>query len=375
MTTAPRKVAIIGTGLMGGSLGLALRAAGIFEKVTGFDIEAETLKKAFDRGAVTEAARSAREAVEEAGTVFIATPIGSIPEVFAEIAPHLARAAIVTDLGSTKMRVVDDITPLVPPHAHFIGGHPIAGAEQEGIEAAEPDLYRACVWILTPTEATDAAAYGALVRLIGRLKGRVLSLDPARHDELVALTSHLPQLLSSTLMGFAAEIAASEGGLPLVGAGGFRDMTRVAASSPDMWVEIVRDNRTAVLEVLTRFESTLRSVGQYVGSGDWESLRRLLAGARDARQALPGKPGVVASDLIELLVPVPDRPGVLAEITTTVGEAGVNIEDINIVHSPEGGRGTVHLEVNGDEPARIASEAIVRRGYKVTRSGEGLGRL
>lgn len=367
MTDRATKVAIIGTGLMGGSLGMALRAAGGFSRIAGFDIDTEILDRAVARGAVTEAAASAGEAVNQAQMVFIATPIGSIPRAFAEIAPHLEPGAVTSDLGSTKAKVVEEITPLVPGGVHFVGGHPIAGAEQEGIEAAEAGLYKGCVWILTPTEATDAAAYGALVRLIGRLEASVLSLEPARHDELVALTSHLPQLLSSTLMGFAAEIAASEGGLPLVGAGGFRDMTRIAASSPQMWVEILRDNRAAVLEVLTRFESALKSVSEHLGSGDWESLGDLLTGARNARNTLRAKPGVAPSNLIELLVVVPDRPGVLAEITTTVGEAGVNIEDIDIVHSPEGGRGTVHLAVAGEDAARIAREVIARKGYKVTR--------
>jgi prephenate dehydrogenase len=194
----------------------------------------------------------------------------------------------------------------------------------------------------------------------------VLSLDPARHDQLLALTSHLPQVLSSTLMGFAADMAESAGGLPIVAAGGFRDMTRIAASSPDLWVDILKENRWAVLDVLRRFEEALRTGRERVEAGDWAGVRDLLAGARQARRSLPARPGA-AFDAVELLIPVPDRPGVLADVTTAVGERGVNIDDIEIVHDPSGGRGRIRLVVSGEEGAQTATEALERRGYEVVR--------
>lgn len=371
MATGTSKAAIIGTGLMGGSLGLALHQARVFDRIIGYDVEKATARRALGRGAIAEIASGAAEAVEGADFVFIATPVEAIPGVFFEMVPVLAPGAVVTDLGSTKSGIIQEIAPKIPADAHFIGGHPIAGAEQEGIDAAEPDLYRGCVWILTPTETTDPEAYGALVRILGLVGARILSLDPSRHDELVALTSHLPQLLSSALMRFAGRIAAEEGGPPLIGAGGFRDMTRIAASSPEMWVEILRTNREAVTAVLRRFEGSLRELREAITTGEWEIVHKALGDARVARRALPGKPGVAASELVELLIPVPDRPGVLAEITTTVGEAGINIEDLRLVHSPEGGRGTIHLEVSGEDAAGRAIEIISLKGYGVQRIDDG----
>jgi len=164
-------------------------------------------------------------------------------------------------------------------------------------------------------------------------------------------------------MGFAADITAAEGGLPLVAAGGFRDMTRIAGSSPDLWLDIVRENRSAVLALLERFQAALGSTAGYIAGEDWAGLRATLAAAREGRARLPEKPGVTPSSLMELAVPVPDRPGVLAEVTTTVGEAGVNIEDLGIVHSPEGGRGTIHLEVSGEAAAMTAVEALEKKGF------------
>lgn len=361
---APDVIGIIGTGLMGGSLGLACRKRGLAKEIRGFDLRPERSQRALERGAVTAISKRPAEAVSGAGLVVIATPVGSIADVFGEIAPHLTKGAVVTDVGSTKARVVSAIAGRDPAR-RFIGGHPIAGAEEEGIDAATDDLYEGCAWILTPTPESDAAAYTNLVRFIGKLGARVLSLDPERHDQLVALTSHLPQLISSTLMRFAAEIAAAEGGLPLVAAGGFRDMTRIAASSPQLWLEILEDNRHAVLEVLSRFESALSEVHGHMEQGRWKEIGEVLENARSARRSLPGKPGLPSADIVELLIPVPDRPGVLAEITTTVGEAGINIEDIDIVHSPEGGRGTIHLAVGGKEDAVEAAKAIERKGYRV----------
>ncbi|HEX2054790.1 MAG TPA: prephenate dehydrogenase [Actinomycetota bacterium] len=357
-------VAIAGLGLMGGSLGLATLERGLAERVVGFDRDPESVKRALERKAVTHGAESLADAVTDADLVVLATPVGTIPSVFWEAVPFLSSGCVVTDVGSTKSGLVEAITPLVPEGVSFIGGHPMAGSEKDGIDAAVADLYEGCLWILTPTHATSSEAYGTLMRFLTGLGARVLSLDPGRHDEALALTSHLPQLLSSTLMGFAADVAASGEGLPLLTAGGFRDMTRIAGSSPDLWVDIVRENQPALAALVRRFQETLGEAADALEHGDWHRLRAMLAEARKARHDLPGKPGLAPSELVEVLVPVPDRPGVLAEVTTTVGEAGVNIEDLEIVHSAEGGRGVIHLTVTGTNNARSAAEALQKKGYE-----------
>ncbi|MDQ4149086.1 MAG: prephenate dehydrogenase [Actinomycetota bacterium] len=358
-------VAVIGVGLMGGSLGMACLKRGVAARVVGFDRDENTLHRALDLGAISEAAPSSRDAAKEADLVVLATPVGAIPAAFAETLPGMPEGAIVTDVGSTKMRVVDEIGRLAPSSVEFIGGHPIAGSERHGIEAASADLYDGCFWILTPTSSTSPSSYRSLMRFLSALGARVLSLDPERHDEALALTSHLPQLLSSTLMTFAAEVATSGEGMPLLTAGGFRDMTRIAGSSEEMWVDIVKQNQNALLEVIRKFQAAFGAAVESVAAGDWEAVKSFLAAGRAARNALPGKAGVAPSELIELRVPVPDRPGVLAEVTTTVGQAGVNIEDLDIVHSPEGGRGVIHLAVRGRENARAAAEAMARKSFRV----------
>ncbi len=357
-------LAIVGLGLMGGSLGLAALERGLAERVVGFDLDPATVKRALELGAITHGASTLRSAVAEADLVVLATPVGSIGDVFAEAADSMRAGCVVTDVGSTKAGVVEAVTRRAPESVNFIGGHPMAGSEKEGIDAAFPGLYDGCLWILTPNEATSHEAYGTLMRFLTALGARVLSLDPARHDEALALTSHLPQLLSSTLMGFASDVAKTGEGLPLLTAGGFRDMTRIAGSSPDLWVGIVQENQPALAALLRRFLETLTEAADALENRDWYRLRAMLAEAQRARHDLPGKPGLQPYDLAEVLIPVPDRPGVLAEVTTTVGEAGVNIEDLNILHSAEGGRGVIHLAVNGTDNARLAAEALQKKGYE-----------
>ena len=361
LDTPLQRIAIIGTGLMGGSIGLAVRRAGLSRSISGFDLEPGHSKRALERNSLTEVADSMEQAVRDAQLVVIATPVDSVPDTYASFRDFIGPGAVVTDIGSSKSRIVAEISKHIPEGTHFVGGHPIAGSEQEGIDAASADLFEGSTWILTPTPETDTDTYGALVRFLGGLGAKVLALEPKRHDELVAFTSHLPQVLSSVLMGFAAEISSAEGGLPLVTAGGFKDMTRISASSADLWVGILKENREIVSEVLQRFEGALSDARSLIEGQDWEALRGFLHSARQAHADLPRKPGQDPKAIAELLVPVPDRPGVLAEVTTGIGELGINIEDMNIVHS--GGRGTIHLTLASIDLDR-ATSALRELGYE-----------
>lgn len=359
------KIAIIGTGLIGASFGLACIHRGLGKEVVGFDLSEGRAHEAKQIGAVTKVAADLREAVTGADLIILAAPVGEIPSIFREAVPYFSGGSIVTDVGSVKSRIVKEISAVCPPGISFIGGHPVAGSEQEGLGAASKDLFDGAFWIMTPVEDSDPKSYQRLVRLLGRLGARVISLDPARHDEAVALTSHLPQLISTTLMGFADEISSGKDGVPLFAAGGFRDMTRIAASPAGLWVDIIRDNKEAVQRMTDRFLQALSEASEDLRAERWDHLRASLAAAADARRALPSKPGIKPAEVVELLVPVPDQPGVLAEIATTVGESGVNIEDIDIVHSLEGGRGTIRIVVNGSSAAKKALEAIKARGFAV----------
>lgn len=356
-----QRIAIIGTGMIGGSLGLAINKN---IEVSGYDRDEGCLRQALSIGAISRAADDLRDAVSDADLIVLATPVASIAASFADAAPYLRAGVIVTDVGSTKNQIVKAIDAITPKGVQFIGGHPLAGSERQGIDAASATLFAGAFWILTPTENADAGSYGKLVRFLTDLKAQVLSLDPARHDEALALSSHLPQLLSSTLMAFAAQT--SSAGLPLLAAGGFRDMTRIAGSSPVLWIDIVKQNRHAVLEMMKRFESVFHERLVEISRSDWDALERALSEAKQARDHMASKQGLRDSELVELVIQVPDRPGALAEVTTTLGEARINIEDLDIVHSPEPGRGAIHLLLGNIDAAAKAREALENRNFVVS---------
>lgn len=359
------RIAVIGTGLVGASLGLALGRLPGVAAVVGHDRDPGELKVALERGAVSAAAGDARAAVADADVVVLAVPVSAVRAVAAEIAPALRPGTIVTDVASVKAPVVAALQEEVPAGVHVIGGHPMAGSHEHGAAHASADLFAGATYLLTPTTHTDPDAYGRLHRLVASLGARVLAVSPDHHDTLVAVVSHLPQLAATTLMNLAVDRARDEhAGLLLLAAGGFRDATRVAASNPALWLDIVAENRDAVVAVLDDYRDRLGALRQAVAGGDDAALGQALGAARDARRALPGKESATGQ-LVELVLPIPDRPGVLAEVTTTVGTTGVNIEDFAISHAPEGGRGRLRLAIIGPDAAAVARTALEARGYEV----------
>ena len=361
------KIAILGTGLIGGSLGLALKRLPDVESVIAFDRDRRAAEKAVERGAADRIADSPAEACRDCAIVFVATPVNAISSAVAECLAGLSAGTVLSDVGSTKYRVVAETEASLPSGRHltFIGGHPMAGSEQEGIEAARADLFEGAWWVLTPTDHVEPTAYQLLHRTLSAVGAKVMALEPQRHDELMAVISHIPQLTATTLMNLAAEKGREHGGLLALAAGGFRDVTRVAASNPDLWVEICLENRDAIAAEIEEFAGRLQELNRVLRDGDVEALRRTLLTARDARRALGKKE--VAGDLFELDLQIPDRPGVLAEVTRLIGDQGINIEDIGIQHSVEGGRGSLRISILGDDESTKIQKVLSTHGYITSR--------
>lgn len=338
---------MVGTGLIGASIGLALRARGWH--VTGDDADPEVAAAARDRGAL--------DAVGDdpaAEVTFVATPVGAVAEVAGRA---LANGGVVTDVGSVKAPVVAAVGD-----ARFVGGHPMAGSEQDGVAGADPSLFSGAVWVLTPVAGTDPAAHALVRTVITSLGAEVVELAPEHHDALVAVVSHVPHLTAAALMGIAAERSEDHAALLRLAAGGFRDMTRIAAGHPGIWPDICADNRDAIVEVLTTLESSLATVRRQVTAGDRAGLLAGLERARVARVNLPTR-ATATEELAEVRIPVPDRPGVLAEITTLATELGVNIFDMEIAHSSEGDAGVVILVVEDAVVTNLA-DALSARDYR-----------
>jgi len=359
------RVAVIGTGLVGGSLAAALRGLDAVDEVVGADADPRELTLAESRGLIDRGAPTPAAAVQGADLVVLAVPVSVVGEVAKEVGAVMAPGSLLTDVASVKARLVPLMESAVGPGVTVIGGHPMAGSHEAGAIHATAELFVGATYLLTPTARTDPEAYRRLHGLLTAIGARVLAVDVARHDLLVAVVSHLPQLAATTLMNLAAGRASREHAeLLMLAAGGFRDTTRVAASNPDLWLDICAQNRDAIVEVLDDYGDRLGALRSLVAEGDEDGLRAELAAARAARRSLPGKESVTGA-LVELHLAIPDRPGVIAEVATSIGSVGVNIEDIAIEHAPSGGRGTIRLAIIGFAQAGRARGALESRGYDV----------
>jgi len=349
---AGRRALVVGTGLIGGSLGMALRARGWH--VSGEDADAERVAQALARGAVDAVGHDPTAAV-----AVVATPAGAVPSTARRLLAAGRRDLVVTDVSGVKAQLVAAID-----HPRFVGGHPMAGSEQAGIAGADPDLFTGATWVLTPTPSTDLTAFSALQEIVTSLGADVVALSPSDHDRLVAVVSHVPHLVAATLMNAAADDAEHDGALLRLAAGGFRDMTRVAAGHPDIWPDICAENAEAIVAALDHVLGDLAAMRERIASMDRNGLLDVLERASIARRSLPAR-ATRPDSLAELRVPVPDREGVLSEITTLAGDLGINIYDIEIAHSAEGRRGVLTIVVDATTAPRLRS-AIDGRGYRST---------
>lgn len=345
---AERRATIVGTGLIGGSVGLALSEQGW--RVSGVDTDAECLAAALDLGAI------AGEGWDPGSEItFVATPVRSIPD---GVQAALAQTGgVVTDVGSVKASVVAQVDD-----PRFVGGHPMAGSEQDGIAGASASLFSGSVWVMTPGPSTSDEAFTLARRVAVDLGAEVIALDPARHDGLVAMVSHVPHLTAATLMRLADERATEHAAMLRLAAGGFRDMTRIAAGRPSIWPDICDQNRGAITEVIDQLIAALSEVRSMVGEQRSEELLTVLEQARQARLNLPSR--IVQPETVtEVRVPVSDRSGELARITTLAAELDVSIADLEILHSAEGQQGVVILLVERDLAERFRG-GLIALGYR-----------
>ena len=361
--TSGERIAVLGTGLIGTSIAMAAAATG--SEVRGFDLDDGTLDRAAERSGLVSAP-SLEVAVEGASLVFVCTPVPSVGRVAIE-ALHVAPDAVVTDVASVKSHVLVEVEAAADPAAvrRFVGGHPMGGSERSGPQFASGSVLDGIVWVVTPSPTTDETATACVESFARAVGARPVRIEPARHDRLVAIVSHLPQVASTALMGLAATEEAGEPEILLLAAGGFRDLTRLAASSPHLWSDILLANRAQVAAAIDLYVARLLELRDLVGSERRADVESAFALAKEARLSLGAKPQVRAGVAV-LQVPIPDRPGSLADLTLALSEAGVNIEDIQIVHSPEGGGGTVHLTV-AVEAAGPAETALAERAFQTLR--------
>ena len=350
------RIAVLGVGLIGGSIGLAAHEHVADAEVVGFGRNPDRLRRAVELGAIDSAADSVAAAVEGAELCFACAPVGALEGLVRDALDAAGAGCLVSDVGSTKQQLlaaVDD--------PRFVGGHPIAGAETAGVEHARADLFQGAVWYLTPLPHSEGLLYERLHRFVVALGAHPVAVDPATHDRLVAVFSHLPHVLANVLASQAAGRLADQGeALRHVGPS-FRDMTRVAGANTDIWADIYRANSDAIVEEIRAFRDELGRVEELLASGDvagWNERARA-----DRRSLLEAELG--DEPVHELRLTVPNRPGIVAQVALELGKAGVNIVDLALAPAADMRSGAMTLWIAGDGQAARAGELIGELGFPV----------
>jgi prephenate dehydrogenase len=353
------RLAVVGTGLIGASAGLAASRAG-FGEIVGWDEDPRTLEVADARGAV-RAAPSLADVLRDSDLALVAVPVAGLPSVVREVLSLAPATCTVTDAGSTKTSVCE----AAGGDPRFVGGHPICGAETRGPERASADLFEGATWFLTPLAATDPERYRVAHAFVAALGARPIAIEPGAHDRLVAVSSHLPHALANLLLNQAGA-SRLDGHDPLATAGGsLRDMTRIAGANPRIWVDIFLENRDALRSSLAEHRRRVEQLESALSAGDAGFLARWIGEASGNRRRMLETAYADAGALHRLRVHVPDRPGVLAGIFHALGAERINVSDFDLEHlSPERG-GTLTILVTGEEQATRAASLLEEQGYGV----------
>ncbi len=354
------RMAVIGVGLIGGSVALAARER-LDAFVVGYDASPPALADAVAGSVIDHAAGSVAEAVAGARAVFVAAPVGALPGLVGEVLTAADDDCVVSDVGSTKRAIV-----AAHEDARFVGGHPLAGAETAGVQHARADLFEGATWYLTPGASTSGVLYERLHRLLYGLGARPTAIDPETHDRMLAAISHLPHVLANVLVAqAAATLAAGSERLPAAGPS-LRDAVRVAGAPSAIWTDIYISNRDALVDEIDGVVARLTAVRGALEAGDAAAVTAWNdAAAADRRRLLESQ--LAAGELFELRASVPNRPGVVAQLALELGRAGVNIADMALYPASDMSEGVIALWIAGADAAQRAQELVVGLGFPVAR--------
>lgn len=362
-----KTIAVLGVGLIGGSIAKALRQNPEY-RVVGYDVREDYVDKALTNGVLSSGTTNLKLAVHDADVIFIATPVEQINDLLQQLADlTLKPGAIVTDVGSTKLEIMKNAAKLADKGVAFIGGHPMAGSHKSGVDAANERLFENAYYVLTPGDNATKDQIDQLQELLSYTHAKIVIMDPAEHDRVVGAVSHFPHILAAVLVNQVAGYNSESDWHQRLAAGGFRDITRIASSNPRMWRDVLLNNRDFLMQIAKDWQRGLDEVMSLVAVGDRDRIEEFFSSARDFRESLPERRKGALPALNDLYIDIPDHPGEIGRITTLLGAKEISITNISILEAREDIFGVLRITFRSEAELEKGEELLRFFEYNVYR--------
>lgn len=369
MSCNSKSALIIGVGLIGGSIGLNLKKYNLFYKVIGFGRNKINLQSANEIGAIDDYYTDLNDIDwKNISLIFLCTPINQIVDYAIKISSFLSDDSVITDVGSTKSRIVSEINSFYSSNnikAEFIGSHPIAGKEKSGVENSSDILFQNAYCIITPDNNSNIKKINYLKNIWHKFGSQVIVMSPDKHDLITAVISHLPHIVASSLVNTAGEIQVQEQDILNYAAGGFKDITRIASSDEKLWVQIMLSNKEKILSVLKKYNCIIKCFEDILEKEADSEIEKYFLNAKELRNSIRLQGTGLLLNYYDLEVAVEDRPGIIAGITKTLSDNKINIKDIEILKYREYEDGILKLSFESEDNLNTAYEILQSRDYEV----------
>lgn len=362
-----KKITIIGLGLIGGSLARAFNERLGISNITAVTRNMDSVHQAVKDGSIARGFTELNEYVWDSDIIFICTPVKRAIEYIDSLAKKVKKDCIITDVGSTKAEIIEYINTIPDPPL-FIGGHPMAGTEQTGYTAGFTHLFENAYYILSPSKTTTETSLKLLTGMVKGIGAIPVTLDAHQHDMITGCISHVPHIIASALVNMVKEADTPDAKMQMLAAGGFKDITRIASSSPEMWENILLSNRHQIGKILDSYIEILGRVKHYIKDDDSQSVYDFFNAAKIYRDSFSNQNNGLIQPTCEIIVDVIDQPGIIGEIATILGHNSVNIKNINVSNNREFEQGCLRITLPDSEHVNTAYNLLSEKGYKVYRN-------
>ncbi len=360
-------VTIIGLGLIGGSIAKAIRSKTDIRTIIGIDPNDNVLRDAIEEGVISSGYNAFVPQINESDIIFLCTPVSHTLELIKSILPQLNKNCLITDVGSTKSQLIRDIDGIdgIDKNFHFVGGHPMAGSEKSGFSASSAHLFENAYYIITPCSKTSSKDLQTIKMLVEMLGGIPIELSPELHDKVTGAISHVPHIISAALVNLVEGLDSSNQYMQKLAAGGFKDITRISSSSPEMWHSICFSNGQAITEILDSYINILQSFKGHLAENKNDSIYNFFSSAKAYRDNMASKITGLIPGTYELIIDVVDKPGIIGEVATILGSNNINIKNINVTNSREFEGGVLIVTLPDSKSLQKAEQILSHNDYKI----------